>query len=60
MSVIQSPEQFLEQLPSAAVVRDKIQRHREEGKVLRRLLKLASEHESATRSLNQDQGSANA
>ena len=43
-----TPEQFLEQLPSAAVVRDKIQKHREEAKVLRRLLKLASEHEAST------------
>ena len=45
----QTPEKFLEQLPSAETLRNQIQRHREEGKVLRRLLKLASQHEAASR-----------
>ena len=48
MSVDQTPEQYLKQLPSAATLRDKLRQHRDEGKVLRRLLKLASEHEATS------------
>ncbi len=48
MSVDQTPEQFLKQLPSAATLRDKLRQHRDECKVLRRLLKLANEHEATS------------
>ncbi len=49
MSVAQTPAQYLQQLPSAATLRDKLRQHRDEGKVLRRLLKLASEHEATSK-----------
>lgn len=40
--------QYLEQLPSVVTLRDRLQQHRDEGKLLRRLLKLASEAEAAS------------
>lgn len=47
MSVTETtPEQFLEQLPSVSTLRSRLQQHREQGKVLRRLLKLASERDA--------------
>lgn len=47
MSVTETtPEQFLKQLPSAASLRDRLREHREQGKVLRRLLKLAAASEA--------------
>lgn len=47
MSADQSPEDFLKQLPSVSTLREKLRQHRDEGKLLRRLLKLASEREES-------------
>jgi len=46
----QLPEQFVEQLPSAAELRGRLQRNRDENKLLKRLLKLACENEAVSRS----------
>lgn len=40
--------QYLDHLPSVVTLRDRLQQHRDEGKLLRRLLKLASEAEAAS------------
>ena len=48
MATDQTAEQFLKQLPSVSALREKLRQHRDEGKLLRRLLKLASEREAST------------
>lgn len=49
MSVTETtPEQFLQQLPSVSTLRSKLEQHREQGKVLRRMLKLARERDAAS------------
>jgi|GEM_PF-2403139 len=39
--------QYLDKLPSVAALRDRLRQHRLEGKLLRRLLKLAADAEAA-------------
>ena len=42
--------QYLDRLPNVASLRDRLRQHRDEGKLLRRLLKLAADAEAvATR-----------
>ena len=38
--------QYLDKLPTIAVIRDRLRQHRDEGKLLRRLLKLAVDTEA--------------
>lgn len=40
--------QYLDKLPSVSTLRDRLRQHRDEGKLLRRLLKLATEADAAT------------
>ena len=43
-------QQYLDKLPNVASLRDRLRQHRDEGKLLRRLLKLAADAEVVTNS----------
>lgn len=42
--------QYLDKLPTVAALRDRLRQHRDEGKLLRRLLKLAADAEAVANS----------
>ena len=42
--------QYLDKLPKTELLRDRLRQHRDEGKLLRRLLKLASDAEAVANS----------
>lgn len=41
-------QQYIEKLPSVVTLRNRLEQHRNEGKLIKRLLKLASESEAAS------------
>ena len=41
-------QQYIQKLPSVITLRNRLEQHRNEGKLIKRLLKLASESEAAS------------